>query len=846
MNRKKRIDFFLKLNRVLKKEDGSALFFVMISVLVLAVLSAILISMSVVNTRMKYGNIVVKKNRYYTESGIDQVYSKIGGRVANSLLKADDESDDFVNDMMKKIEAVMNYEDHWDIVDDKGHIVGRGHRWPDMHQDFDACKNYLVNTSHVTEYAIAIDDSVDADGFTKLEKDAQNKFTNEYKKALKDGIDVFVADLNNDANYKKEAGVKSLNISVTRYDDASLATLDDTSSETVMGFAVTSIVEYKDDTNKTINTDVLVNSVNKEYEFIKGEKKVSLKDNPAWQHALVVSDDVVVNTKVNIKGDVYDFAQIKEGAAIPDPDDPTTFKGVMLKGGSYLGVDGDVIGGGYVQLAEGSSGTINIKGLVHANTVITQRGSTGSLKIGGNAYTKDDLELNGDGSKIVIDGNYYGYYDNPAARSHDTSSAIVINTDDKDSKIEIKGTSDTYKKGEYEGGTFISGYAYINDEEDKYLTAESVSFKKNSPLYTIDFAVPIINDEGEEASALDVNNMEFLKKASDGTTKDEYDTLTEDEFNNRATVDTPNSTGYLVSNTSAVDLQGHKFNKTYKDKGADEPLNQRDKKALFLGFQETYDEVGDFLFKGEGEDKKGPKVDIASYLYTEGLRLSEDSAGEKRFNNGFGEEKNNATNNNRQVKTVSTAIKSELYDDYKYYLNAMRKRDGETVPSSMQDDVDGIVRMTKLKSSSYNVEQKDEWVKIVDTSSSSVDITGVDGKNGIIAVKGDIHFIENTAFKGPIICGGSVYFDGGSIYLENNIAGEKDELSHEEYEFKKEIATMIMEDENLKNLFDVSVPTGDPFKFKIYKTSTQESSDRNPVQNYDNYMEITHWTVKDE
>lgn len=99
-----------------------------------------------------------------------------------------------------------------------------------------------------------------------------------------------------------------------------------------------------------------------------------------------------------------------------------------------------------------------------------------------NLFVQDDLNITGQNSVVNIDGSYYGYsyYGVTTQKSHDKSSAIIVNG--KNSHLTLGTGGNSLKSLVLGGHSYIS---YSSDPTDGYMTGESLSFTGNQEVYLI-------------------------------------------------------------------------------------------------------------------------------------------------------------------------------------------------------------------------------------------------------------------------------------------------------------------------------------------------------------------------
>ncbi len=92
---------------MLRQEKGSTLLLIIITVAVLTVLGTTVLSMTLMNVNMKYTDERMKKSLYYSESGIDQVYSKVSRHVDEALVEASDKTKEQIQIKNNKMQDIL-------------------------------------------------------------------------------------------------------------------------------------------------------------------------------------------------------------------------------------------------------------------------------------------------------------------------------------------------------------------------------------------------------------------------------------------------------------------------------------------------------------------------------------------------------------------------------------------------------------------------------------------------------------------------------------------------------------------------------------------------------------------
>ncbi len=837
---------------------------ILITIAILSMLGTALLSMSLMNITMKQNDKRIKATLYYSESGIDQVYARVGKFVEEAIEDAISSTDTDMKYLFNELDVIANY------VDPITGLVD-----PTEHSQYDGLgDSNKIGITYLTVEDYALD-------IVALEAHANELYKGHFKNyldTLEDNSDVtkrisYRLD-NSSVPYAVILmdGLSTMDISYASVEkfiqnDPSTFIIRDVRSEFLL----------RGETKKVITTDIVVNDEITSYPLNTLEKRIVLKDNPIWQQAIVVNGDIEVNgdSHLYVEGNVYGMGTVFDLASYGNilRNVPTVnFGGIRFNDTSETVIEGNVYSRQYVQLSENSNAKMSVTdGAVYANSFIAQKGSNGSMSVSGNVYTQDDLEHNGRNADITIDGSYYGYSDGSTSKTHDSSSAIVINANTKDSTISptltITGVAPTTGNHiEKTAGVIVGGTGYIDEiinttESERYQMAESIAFRENSLAYTWAFNDTIIsdliNDITEPYVAREGNHYGFY---ADDATQD------------------ANLTKYLLKDnvswhsvgTNAQLAVGYDADPQDDTDNYDDLSELSDKKAIFATFQNKIDTTGIFVHDGDGN------VNISNYIYTTGLQL---------VSNHF--EMDSA----RQSEFES--LSNKITKDYLYQLQKLNPRN--EVPYTYIQDIDGVLteeidytilesvngnldpdvnnanpvyKYTNIENPSYGTQNWDvedtgslRLIKnISDATADVLYISGIAGVNdndhiyldgdagfGVILRNGDIHIGGNVDFTGALICNGTLYIDDGAdVDLHNKSYDLSDGT-------KEAIARMIYDDDELYNILQVTnyydSSDADPIYLddvEFIEINFEEDtfdSQNNSVQTYYDWIYLDHWKV---
>ncbi|MDF1617026.1 type II secretion system protein [Petrocella sp. FN5] len=845
----------MRLLDKLNNQKGSTLLFVVITVAILAMLGTALLSMSLMNINMKHNDNRIKKTLYYAESGIDQVYARVGKLVEMSINEAIANTDDDIKIILNEIDAMLQdennippfvginssitYVDEAPIIELRDLILPSG-------------AMYMLDT----EALKVLSDKIYRYHFRSAMN--SNGSPSNLRAFLDSELFVYLDD-NTPAENNSSININTAAITVTQF-------LGANSTYRVEGIESTFILG--DHTKKQISTDIVVSDQVKSYPLNTIEKRILVPDNPIWQKALVAHEDISFNssTVADIHGDVYGYGNLPTGNAIHNP---KNYGGILVNGTSRVTVHGNIFSRSYVQLRDGSSTnarlTVN-NGLVYANSVVLQDGASGQMNFNGNVYTSDDLELNGTGGRININGSYYGYTDGSGTGiTHDLSSAIVINADmNAGSSLSIDGAFNkvpvgTTKKDidflESHEGILIGGTAYVDVQPTRYQTGESVSLKGNFVAYTWGF---------------DQETIDLMKSAGDNF----FNKAPYDFYAGSGTIQDAEVEGkFLKDNVSWMAIDGTTISLAKGTTTEEYELN--DRKAYFVAFKHYIDGNSNTFIK------TGPGIILENYIYTTGLKLVKDPT--HGVNDFLDLTYHNGTNINKVGQEGYDNLRIKISEDHIYQLHMMRHRSDMGAPSIDNPDPDPLVDPTY-----YNVNAVDKFTKIdtmgslnynnapyptvasvLNAAQNALEITyvndataqtlhiyggGSSGTNspsidipsgraqGIVVHNGDIMIHGDLAFAGPIISGGSITAIGGTQTYKNN-----------SMVIKNYLAQKIYEDNVLYNLFNVVDRSGpgsapvylEEIEFVDFDDSTTLDLNNNSPYRYSDLMRFEFWKVEE-
>jgi len=428
----------------IQENKGAVTLTVIVAFMFLSILVVTILSLVVMNFRMKTMDRQAKDEFYYVEKSLNDIYAGVGkecakelGTVYSSTLSS---SYEFTDDTMAYEEFHVKY-------------VKR------LVELFYTQGSSRVNLKDKLNKYLTADAKSSATVNNKVDASDENTYI-KIVFVKKDGTE---DNTPNSANYKDYSEIIFKDIYVSSVDSSS----------------------YK----SSITTDI----------NIKIPEVSLLKINEdELDYALVGCRGLVFNGSADIKGNVYGGVDKRNAS------DPSYYTGgisvsklgattpEVTLNSNYVISAGDItVNDGTLKITNGY--TTNDNEIWTENTIIGSKDETAdkdaTVEIGGNTYALNDLQIEGKNKTVTFTGNYYGYGDgeNSSLSPKETntkkqeagnsyyddvtrskSSSIIVNA--KDSSINLKGLDNLV----------ILGQAYI-DHNSKYVTGNDNTPQVNNP-----------------------------------------------------------------------------------------------------------------------------------------------------------------------------------------------------------------------------------------------------------------------------------------------------------------------------------------------------------------------------
>ncbi|MTI48211.1 MAG: hypothetical protein FH761_10240 [Firmicutes bacterium] len=457
------------IKRKINNNKGSTLVMLLIILTILIMLGTVIMSLAVTNYKMKIVNSNSKRNFYFAEAGIDEAYGIIGEAVDEGISMGNEAVVTFMNEDLSK----QNIEEAIDSM-----------------ENGDFSNPYIVYLNE--------DGSLNMD---EINKKQNQIFKATFKSYITSESNVFDG-ISEHSNYKIKSTKNNKPIVYCTPANPSF-------NEDVLEFTINSnFTEENIERRLSAKFNLIVPDYNSPY--YSQTTVATVNRNVGWSKAIAAEGDLQANGgNITINGSVYVKGKSRE------------FGGISTIGqNTNLVINGNVATQNNIQTASSNS-QIDINGNAYAGNFRTKAKDQNGNKIidsnlfirkgadekGGSLYTLDDLSLNAESSLIDIEDSYYGVSDGSHSSTHDSSSSIIINSND----IGLEGGSQLT----IEGKAFIPGTSYITllNPNKKYQTGESVSVKGNYRAYSYPLTENDPNTgeppQTQDGHSLKQDNVEF-------------------------------------------------------------------------------------------------------------------------------------------------------------------------------------------------------------------------------------------------------------------------------------------------------------------------------------------------
>ncbi len=513
---------------------GNTLGVVVIGILLLGILGTLILNITAANYQMKLADNSSKKNFYYVEKAVDEIYAGIGveamaavsdsyQHVLSNIVSKNDENR-FVTLNGTDAHVAFNQRYLEDLKYKYIEDQETGGELP-IEDKLKILKEYIGAVNNVT---FNVEPVYDSDGVTCL----TNVFCDETEQKIK-FKDIKISSRTTSGFY-----VSVTTDFVVALPDINLKFADSGSDDSSELYKFALVVDGYETLQKKVNSGMIEedNLLPRTRDNLNNRSIASLSITPS-------------NTDVNIIGNVYigtnsvskkDSVKINNSGLVLNVNAKN-----FISSGSVVIKNAEA---NFNRLTQRDDVNLVEYGLLDsdslasglhlwANNLVTE-GNISALNVNGDCIIADDLEINGDNSTVRINGNYFGYgfegsllNNNMEANGsdrtifesdsllddyifdHEKRSAIMINGKNADVILAPASPGDM---------VILGGRAYIDLETGEsagnstYMTGESVSFKGNQNLYKAD-----ITDLGNASTRIIQTNpvdYDFIKSYVSGDT----------------------------------------------------------------------------------------------------------------------------------------------------------------------------------------------------------------------------------------------------------------------------------------------------------------------------------------
>lgn len=456
-----------------KRKKGSSLLFVVAIMAILFILGTTMLTVTASNYKTRISESNKLKNLYTADSGLDVVQNIIV-KTAQKAIEVAEES------VLEDTEAFENYEE-------------ANSKFKEEFFNFITLKhwNYISDSGNSQEL---IEDQL-------IKYSIQN---NKYVKGFNNSNEITFNDVD----------INDVIIELVSYDEI-LNSYTNNIEKVVVG--VTSTFqnisgELKD--KKIIETKFEITAPNFNKSLSKEDIKVAIDIYPVFDGKIITADgNITFSGQNNIKGDLwikgdselgenpaYAFDKYRGGILIENGEfnltgNISTSRTLHLKDAVVADVDGDVYAlNAYV----GKSDKIGTS----SNNILR-------IENDRNLIVNNDLALNAKNSKIDL-YNFYGINDKTTSDISNLdkamkSSSIIVNDADGNSTLNISNE------------TYVMGVAYIDTQDEKYQTGESVAVKGNYLAYS-----DILEDYKDKVTLKYYNPLQLIDTIEGSVDKGKY------------------------------------------------------------------------------------------------------------------------------------------------------------------------------------------------------------------------------------------------------------------------------------------------------------------------------------
>lgn len=408
-----------------KKKKGSSLIMVVMVFAILMIFGSSVLTLTLSSYQKRVVESKEKRNRYFSESGLDIAYGIIGKIVDKAVENGNTEVKNYLKEELKQDESILKEDGS---IDEEKLKQKQSELFKSGYQNY-VLKSIRKDEDNCIEKGIKIDDNSD---------ERENNYDINGNKP-----EVKLINKESEPLQFKDSGILKLEIQSTF---------------------------KKEDIEKKIRVNYNISTPDYNGTYYVQTNKVQIP-KLASEKAIYADGNLNINGNFTVDGEIYikgNENSEEDGINIYAENCNAIFKKQVVTAGDFR--------------IKKPKGNVKIHDNIYAgNFTIEQEASNSTFNVNKDVYLNNDLELNANKSNIEIEGNLYGIGDVTNApniiqkKKPKYSSSILINSEDVGKQ---NGSSITIGKD-----VLLMGTAYIATEIP-YQTGESIAIKGNYRAYT--------------------------------------------------------------------------------------------------------------------------------------------------------------------------------------------------------------------------------------------------------------------------------------------------------------------------------------------------------------------------
>ncbi|SDK90386.1 hypothetical protein SAMN05216497_102101 [Clostridium cochlearium] len=408
-----------------KKKKGSSLIMVVMVFAILMIFGSSVLTLTLSSYQKRVVESKEKRNRYFSESGLDIAYGIIGKIVDKAVENGNTEVENYLKEELKQDESILKEDGS---IDEEKLKQKQSELFRSGYQNY-VLKSIRKDKDNCIEKGIKIDDNSD---------ERENNYDINGNKP-----EVKLINKESEPLQFKDAGILKLEIQSTF---------------------------KKENIEKKIRVNYNISTPDYNGTYYVQTNKVQIP-KLASEKAIYVDGNLDIKGNFTVDGDIYvkgNENSEEDGINIYAENCNAIFKKQVVTAGDFR--------------IKKPKGNVKIYDNIYAgNFTIEQEAINSTFNVNKDVYLNNDLELNANKSNIKIEGNLYGIGDVTNApiitekKKPKYSSSILINSEDIGKQ---NGSSITIGED-----ALLMGTAYIATEIP-YQTGESIAIKGNYRAYT--------------------------------------------------------------------------------------------------------------------------------------------------------------------------------------------------------------------------------------------------------------------------------------------------------------------------------------------------------------------------